>query len=311
MTTKLANGLLLAVGAIWGLAFVAQQSAMDDMPAMLFIALRFFLAAAVVAPMAIYERARIADPDTAARSHHFVVLGIVFFLGMSTQQIGLLGTTVTNAGFLTTLYVVIVPVLLFVVCRQRQSVAVWMSAFVSLIGVYLLSGGDFSRITWGDWMVVLCAFCWAIHVILVGRFAKQTNRPVSLAAKQFFVCGCCGTIAHLVSESLGWTDSTFSVSMLLAVLPEIAYAGILAGGLGFTLQIVAQRHTSSSVAAILMGTESLFAAVFGAVFVGDRLTPAGYFGCALIFAAVITVELLPVKKFGMSQGPTVRQPRQD
>lgn len=267
---------------------------MNDMPAMLFISLRFLLASAVVAPLAFYERTRVKEPITRQQYSHFFILGFVFFAGMSAQQVGLLGTTVTNAGFLTTLYVVMVPLLLFVVFRQRHSGAVWICAITSLVGVFLLSGGNLSKINWGDWLIVLCAFFWAIHVILVSRFSRQTNRPIALAVMQFFVCGCVACVAHLVSDAMGWTEPTLSWQMLTAALPEIAYAGILAGGLAFTLQIVAQRYTNPSVAAILLGTESLFAAIFGAIIVGDRLTSIGYVGCGLIFAAVLAVEILPM-----------------
>jgi drug/metabolite transporter (DMT)-like permease len=293
---KTANALLLLTGAIWGMAFVAQQSAMDNMPAMLFVSLRFLLAAAVVAPFALREGKAAGEAFGTRQRVHSVILGIVFFLGMSTQQLGLLGTSVTNAGFLTTLYVVLVPVLLFVAVGTRQRPAVWFSAIVSLFGIYLLSGSNLSNINWGDWLVVLCALFWAIHVILVGRFASQTRRPVALAAMQFFVCGCLATITHGISSFLGWSQAFLTSESLVAALPEIAFAGIVAGGLGFTLQVVAQRHTTASVAAILMGTESLFAAVFGAIFRGDRLSQSGYLGCALIFAAVLIVELLPSAK---------------
>ncbi len=278
------------------MAFVAQQSAMDNMPAMLFVSLRFLLAAAVVAPFALREGKAAGEAFGTRQRVHSVILGIVFFLGMSTQQLGLLGTSVTNAGFLTTLYVVLVPVLLFVAVGTRQRPAVWISAFVSLIGIYLLSGSNLSNINWGDWLVVLCAVFWAIHVILVGRFAGQTRRPIALAATQFFVCGCLGTLAHGISSLIGWSQAFVKAESLVAALPEIAFAGIIAGGLGFTLQVVAQRHTTASIAAILMGTESLFAAVFGAIFRDDRLSQSGYFGCALIFGAVLIVELLPSGK---------------
>ena len=288
-------------GAIWGMGFVAQQTAMDDMPAMLFIAFRFLLAAAVVSPLAWWESQQQIDPITPQQRKHFVILGCVFFLAMSAQQLGLLGTSVTNAGFLTTLYVVMVPLLLFVIFRQRQSLAVCLSAAVSLTGVFLLSGGDLSSITWGDWLVVLCALFWAVHVILVGKFARQTQRPITLATMQFLVCGLCGLAVHVAGRKIGIIESSTSFASLLAAVPEIFYAGVFSGGIAFTIQVVAQRHTSASIAAILMGTESLFAALFGAFLLGDRLNPIGYVGCLLIFAAVLMVELIPDRRVSQAE----------
>ena len=293
MNSTSANLLLLATGAVWGMGFVAQQSAMEDMPAMLFVGLRLLLAALTVLPFAIREHQRSAERISWRSLGQFTVLGTVFFFAMGCQQIGLLGTTVTNAGFLTALYVILVPIITFAVFGQQQAPAIWIAAASSLCGIFLLSGGDLQRITWGDWLVVLCAVFWAIHVILVDRFTSDSERPITMATAQFFVCGVLGMLAHAACSFAGFTPLSISSELLLAALPEILYAGILSGGLAFTIQMVAQKYTQPSIAAILMGTESLFAAVFGALLLGDRLTRIGYVGCALIFASVLLVELFP------------------
>lgn len=295
LSRSAANVLLLFVGAIWGMAFIAQQTAMEDMPAILFIGLRFLLAAAVVAPLAVRESYKVDEPTSKKIVFRSVVLGLVFFTAMCCQQLGLLGTTVTNAGFLTALYVVMVPIGLLIVFHQRQPTAVWGASLVSILGIFLLSGGSLSGISWGDWLVVVCAVFWAVHVILVGRFASETKRPITMATIQFFVCGVVALAAHIVCGLAGWVKLGLTAEVFFAALPEILYAGALAGGLAFTLQIIAQQHTSPSIAAILMGSESLFAAIFGAIILGDRLKPIGYLGCALIFAAVLAVELWPEK----------------
>lgn len=292
MNRRTANVLLLIAGVIWGMGFIAQQTAMDDMSPILFIGLRFLLAAAVVAPLAVVESRRTAEPLTSAHWRQYSALAAVFFLAMSLQQLGLLDTTVTNAGFLTTLYVIMVPVVLLVLFRRKQPAAVWIASLVSIVGIYLLSNGDFSRIRWGDMLVVLCAVFWAAHVILVERFATGSKRPIAMATTQFAACGGAGLAVHAVGVFLGWVDVGVTAEILWAALPEILYAGAFSGGLAFTLQIVAQQHTSSSVAAILMGTESLFAAIGGAILLGERLNVLGYVGCALIFGSVIAVELL-------------------
>ena len=300
MNRTTANVLLLIAGAVWGMGFIAQQTAMEDMPAMLFIALRFLLAAAVVAPLALLERRRKqGEQDDGngkpANVLHYSILGAVFFGAMTCQQLGLLATTVTNAGFLTTIYVVFVPVILLTVFRQRQPSTIWIAAVMTLTGIYLLSDGDLTSINWGDWLVILCALLWAVHVLLVGKYVADCRHPVAMATTQFFVCGLLASVAHGVCVSFGWSEWGMDREVLLAAAPEILYAGVLSGGLAFTLQILAQQYTRPSVAAILMGTESLFAAIFGAIFLANRLSVMGYAGCALIFAAVVIVELIPSK----------------
>ncbi|NNE01204.1 MAG: DMT family transporter [Pirellulaceae bacterium] len=295
MSRSTANVLLLLAGAIWGMGFIAQQTAMEDMPAMLFIALRFLLAAAVVAPLSLWELRHQIEPFSPQTFGRFSILGGVFFIAMTLQQLGLLGTTVTNAGFLTALYVVMVPIVLFVVLRQRQPIVIWIAAAISLTGIFLLSGGSLARITWGDWFVVLCAFFWAIHVILVGKFVSETTLPITMAATQFLLCGLFALLAHVGCAIADVVDWAISPAVLVAASPEILYAGVMSGGVAFTLQVVAQRRTSPSIAAILMGSESLFAALFGAILLGERLRPLGYVGCVLIFSAVLAVELLPTK----------------
>ena len=297
MSRTTANLLLLLAGAVWGMGFVAQQSAMEDMPPMLFIALRFLVGTIAVSPLAIWQLRRSKSRPTIRQLQRFAILGAVFFIAMALQQVGLLTTTITNAGFLTALYVVLVPLILAVVYRQNQPLGIWIASIVSLIGVYLLGEGDIASVTVGDWLVVLCAVFWAIHVILVGKFAGDTEHPVTMAATQFGVCSILGLVGHLIGSFATGDDRDVQpvawIDILFAALPEILYAGAFAGALAFTLQIIAQQHTSPSAAAILMGTESLFAALFAAIFMNERLPAIGYLGCALIFTSVLVVELLP------------------
>jgi drug/metabolite transporter (DMT)-like permease len=220
-------------------------------------------------------------------------VGLVFFMAMALQQVGLVGTTVTNAGFLTALYVVLVPLILFAVLRQSQAFIIWPASIVAIIGIYLLSGGDLDALNWGDWLIIACAVFWAVHVILVGKIGTATGTPVIMATLQFFICGVLGLLGHWLAPYIGITEPAASVTIITAALPEIVYAGIFAGGLAFTLQAVAQRYTSEAAAAIFLSSESLFAALFGAIILGERLGLIGYFGCGLIFAALLMVELKP------------------
>lgn len=288
MNRATANLMLLVTGAIWGMGFVAQSTAMDAIGPILFTGVRFLAAGVVVLPLAIRE-ARKLDQPLLPRGRQwldYAILGTLIFSSLGTQQIGLLTTSVTNSGFLTGLYVVITPFVGIALFRLWPHPVVWPAGAMSLAGIWLLSGGDVAGLSRGDAWTILCALLWACHVQVVGRVVRG-GRPFRLACLQFFICAALGfAIAPLV-EPVGW-------QMIVGATPEILFAGILSGGVAFTLQAVAQRHTTAPQAAIFMSSEALFAALFGALLLGDRLGPAGLAGCGLIFAAMLTVELVPM-----------------
>ena len=293
MSPRIANLLLLLAGAVWGMGFVAQETAMEDMGPMLFIGLRFLLAGIVVLPFALRELKVKKRKLTPAMLTKFAPVGIVFFLAMALQQVGLIGTTVTNAGFLTGLYVVLVPIILLLVLGELQKFIIWPAAGLAILGIYLLSGGNLSALNWGDWLVIGSAGFWAMHVILVGKVGISSGMPVVMATLQFTMCGVLGVIGHWLGPYIGLIEPTPNPVMLKAALPEIIYAGIFAGALAFTLQAVGQQYTSEAAAAIFLASESLFAGLFGALFLGERLGIGGYAGCGLIFLALLLVELKP------------------
>ncbi len=299
MSRTTANLLLLCAGAIWGMGFVAQQTAMDDIGPMLFIALRFLLAGLAVAPFAFTEMKRknitSMSNEIMRFKGSFFLVGLAFFLGMAFQQVGLIGTSVTNAGFLTALYVIMVPIIMISVLRVSQPLIIWPASILALIGIYLLSGGDLGSLNSGDILIIICALFWAAHVILTGRVGQKTDLPVTMATLQFFVTSILAFIGFVIAGLFGLGETLPSAAQLYGALPEILYAGLFAGGLGFTLQAVGQRYTSESAAAVLISTESLFAAMFGAFFLGERLLGLGYIGCGLIFVAILMVELMPRK----------------
>lgn len=302
MSRSLANTLLLLAGLVWGMGFVAQQSAMNSVGPMLFIGLRFVLAALVVSPFAFLEKQ--ADRQAGrpvrfspAQCARVLLVGIVFFTAMSLQQVGLLATSVTNAGFLTGLYVVIVPILVLLVLRERQHWIVWPAALASVLGIYLLGGEGLSGLTWGDGLVVACAFFWAIQVTLIGKTVQQLGRPIQIATVQFAVCGILGLVGHVVVMWLPHTQSLepgFALEAIREAALEIFYAAVFAGGLAFSLQAIGQRYTREADAAILLSSEALFAGLFGAWLLKERLGPIGYVGCAIIFAAIVAVQVTPL-----------------
>ncbi len=281
-----ANLLLLLAGAIWGMGFVAQSSAMNAIGPFLFIGLRFALATLIVLPLAWRETSRSPRPLDNRSKTGLGVIGLVLFFGMALQQTGLLTTTVTNSGFLTGLYVVLTPILAVVFLRARPHFIVWPAALLATAGIYLLSGGDLSALNSGDLLTILCAVFWAVQVLLIEKFGKETNRPYTLSVIQFAVCGFAGLVVALAVEPIDWRA-------IQSATKEILFTGIFSSGVAFTIQAVAQRSTTGSQAAIFLSSEALFAALFGALLLHERINWIGYIGCALMFAAIILVEVVP------------------
>jgi drug/metabolite transporter (DMT)-like permease len=286
MTHGRANILLLVAGAIWGFGFVAQSSAMASVGPFMFVSLRFFLAALTVIPLALREARAAPVKLTRADYNGFFFIGVLLFAGAALQQIGMQTTSVTNAGFLTGLYVVMVPFLAVILFWQWPHPIVWPCALAALAGIFLLSGGHLDGLTIGDWLIVACAVFWALQIIFINRLGMKSGRPIMLSFVQFTVCGVLGLVATSFTER----SELFSI---LAAAPEILFAGVISSGIGFTLQAVGQRFTTAPQAAIMLSSEALFAALFGAMLLGERLSLQGSMGCALIFLAMIAVELIP------------------
>ena len=286
MTRLQANTLLLISGAMWGMGFVAQSTAMEAIGPFLFIGLRFAIAGISMLPFALREGRQAPVSLSPVDWRNFLCVGLLLFGGMAAQQVGLMTTTVTNSGFLTGLYVVMVPFLGVILFRQWPHSIVWPAALCALTGIWLLSGGSAVSLRTGDWLTILCAAFWALQVIYIARSAGRTGRPVTLAVTQFFVTAAISLAIALSVEPIVLTE-------ILRALPELLYAGIFSGGIAFTLQVVGQRYTTAPQAAIFLSTEAVFAALFGAVFLGERLPPAGLLGCSLIFSAILLVEVVP------------------
>jgi drug/metabolite transporter (DMT)-like permease len=283
-----ADVLLLLAAAIWGLAFVFQKSAMAHVSECLFIAARGFVASAALAPLAWLEgqgapsAARIATVLPIA-----ITGGVAFFLGALFQQIGLQTTSVGNTGFLTGLYVVITPLLMWGLTRDAPSRLVWLAVVLSFVGTWLLGGGTLTGFSLGDLLVAICAVFWAGHMVIVGR-SSGFDRPIAFTAIQFAVVGTLGLIGALLSEPLTLGGM---IKGLSGAAGSIAYVGLLSSALTFTLLAVAMKHTPTSEAAIIVSLEAVFAALAGAWLLGERLTWIGMTGAAMILAATLIVQL--------------------
>lgn len=291
LTRARSNLLLLLVALIWGSAFVAQAIAARHLGSLTFTGLRFALGAAIVAPLAWREwhmlRARRRQPRPRDLAH-IAGLGTLLFLGAAMQQVGMVTTTVTNTGFLSALYIPLVPLLAWVASRQPPHWTTWTAAAGCVAGTWLLTGGgSLGAFRTGDWWVIASCLPWSVHVMLVGRAANRLHGAMLVACGQFVACSALALALGLATEPL-------TREGLVQSLWPIAYTGVLSVGLGFTLQVVAQRHTRPADSAIVLSSETVFTAAFGAVFMGDRMGAAGLAGCALILACVLMVQLQPI-----------------
>lgn len=284
MTRLRADLTLLACAAVWGIAFICQKRAMAHIGPFLFIALRAGLACLALAPLAWREwRKEGPQVDMRRFSRLSLLAGLAFFGGAAFQQAGLVTATVTNAGFLTALYVVITPFLTWALMRHRPGPQVWAAAFLSFGGTWLLGGGSISALSSGDVLVAVSAALWALHVVLVGLAAGSGMAAVFTAA-QFIVVG---TLAGLAVSQ--WEE--VKLEAILQAGPDILYVGVLSSALTFTLLAMALRATRPSEAAVLLSTESLFAAFGAYLWLGERLSFTGWLGAAAIFTATLLVHL--------------------
>lgn len=295
-----ANLLLLLAGAIWGMGFVAQASAMDSIGPYLFVALRFIVASIVILPFTLLEarRVRLAQSTSPGNKHalssldardllNFGLIGLCLFIGMATQQVGLLTTSVTNSGFLTGLYVVFTPIIGIILFRNVPHPITWVAAILALLGIYYLSGGDLSQLVAGDFLTIVSASFWALQVVLIARFVGQSGRALALSQVQFGVTAMLALLVAVIFEPIEW-------QAIRSAGPQILYAGIFASGLAFTIQVIGQRYTSAPQAAILLSAEAPFAAWFAYLWLDEKIATIGFLGCLFILLAMLLVELVPM-----------------
>lgn len=276
---------LLLASFIWGMAFVAQRVGMDYMGPFGFNGVRFALGALVLTPWLLRrDRKRTIAAESPSRRSLLIgggIAGAVLFVGASLQQSGLQWTTAGNAGFITGLYVVIVPILgLFV--GHRVDRLVWVGAALAVLGLYLLSVRQGLHIQHGDLLVFIGAVSWALHVQVIGRYSARLD-ALKLAFTQFVVCSLLSLAAAGFVEQL-------SLAAIRAAWLPLAYAGVLSTGVAFTLQVVAQRRTPPAPAAIILSLEAVFAALGGWMLLRERMDGRALLGCGLMLAAVLLAQ---------------------
>lgn len=285
------NLLLLLTAFIWGTAFVAQVSGMEEIQAFTFNFSRNVVAGIsllilikiwpYIIKSPLVETQEMKKPTVIGG----IVCGFVLTLAMSFQQLGLSGpyaSTAGKAGFITALYIVLVP-LLGIFIGKKISLRIWMCVFLAAIGLYLLSIQQGFTIQLGDLLVLICAFFYALHILVVDHFSPKSN-GVKMSMIQFFVAAILSGIVMLAIENFTWE------SVLKSSIP-ILYTGMISSGVGFTLQIVAQKDTDPTMASLIMSLESVFAVLAGALILGETLSLREALGCIIMFIALVLAQM--------------------
>lgn len=293
--SRLQANLVLALAAmIWGSSFVVQQIGTGELGTIAFTGARFLIGGLVVLPFALRQFRLVHNEQRAFIAKDWLgvaVTGVVLFTAAALQQHGILRTTVINSGFLTALYVPLVPVLGLLFLKRKVHFAIWPASIFCFLGTYILSGAQEVHLAMGDLWVISSTLFWASHVILVGIMASRTRAPLVIACGQFLVCGVIGLL-------LGALVEMPSFSMYIGAVWGILYIGFFSVGMAFTLQVVGQRYTPAADAAIILSSETVFAAIGGIIFLGEHLSLFQCSGAVMILAAILLVELLPLTKVG-------------
>jgi len=282
--------LLLFTSIIWGFAFVAQRAGMSYVGPFTFNAVRFALGSMVILPIILRNQKTetvITQKSPPRVSFKMIILGgslagFLLFSGASLQQVGLVYTTAGKAGFITGLYVVIVPIMgLFF--QQRTNIGTWIGAFFAATGLYFLSVTEQLTISFGDFLELAGAFFWAAHVLTIGWLSPRID-SFKLAFFQYMACSISSLIAAVIFEVI-----TLS-GIYLAAIP-ILYGGVISVGAAYTLQVVAQQKVKPAHAAIILSLEAIFAAIGGWLILGEVLTSRGILGCMLMLSGMFLSQL--------------------
>jgi drug/metabolite transporter (DMT)-like permease len=282
-----AEALLLLAALIWGFAFVAQRIGMDHVGPFTYNGVRFLLGALSLTPLLwLGRRSRPLIRPGGERLTWVgsLLAGLILFAGASLQQVGIVHTTAGKAGFITGLYVVVVP-LLGLLWGHRTPWGTWIGALLAVAGLYLLTMNDRLTLTEGDGLVLIGAFFWAGHVLVIGWLAGRHIEPVLLACLQFIICGVLSLAVAVASEPI-------TLNGLQGAAWPILYGGLLSVGVAYTLQVVAQRDAPPAHAAIILSLETVFAALGGWLLLNETLAGQGLMGCGLMFAGMLLSQLV-------------------
>lgn len=282
MNKELKSSLLLLLTAmIWGFAFVAQRVGMDYLQPFTYNSIRFLLGSISLLPVIkIFSKPSTdsKEKDKFLVIKYGIIAGSILFIGATLQQVGLMYTTAAKAGFITTLYIVIVPILgLFL--KQKSSLNIWIGAIVATFGLYFLSINEGLNIGYGDLLQLIGAFFWAIHIVVIGYFTNKVD-SLKLSSIQFATCGILSLMVAFIFEDI-------QIANILKATVPVLYGGFMSVGVAYTLQVIGQRHAKPSHAAIAMSMESVFAAIGGIILLGEKIPARGVMGCGLMLLGML------------------------
>ena len=283
---------------IWGTTFIAQDTGMDTIGPLTFNAVRFLVGFISIIPIAfIFESKKIINEINNNKKLFLKLsfwIGLFLFLGTFLQQAALLYTDVANAAFFTVFYVPMVPIILFMFYSKSIHWSIWPSVLLCVAGVYLLSDFTDATVRFGDGLVILCALFWALHIIFIGKFTQNFNIPLFFGALQ-------GLIVSLFSFLFAIFFEEISIINIFNESASIIYAGVLSGGIAFTLQIYAQKKISPAPSAIIFSLEGVFAAIAAWIILDQVLGLNNLIGCFFILVGVIISQILPEMKFSKNK----------
>ncbi len=283
-----ANIMLVLTALIWGFAFVAQSKASDLIGCFTFNGIRFMIGAISLIPV-IYIFERRGKQKYLAKDKltvkYGIITGVILFVASALQQFGVANMVIdSKAAFITGIYTVIVPVFgLFM--KKKTSVNTWIGAFFAVAGLYFVSVVGVEKIEFGDIICFAGAFFWALHIIAIDKYVDKVN-PIMYSSVQFFTCGVINLILMFVFEM-----GSFSFANIQLAMIPILYAGVMSSGVAYTLQVLGQKNSKPTEAAIIFSLESVFAAIGCWMLLGDRMSPVSMLGCVLIFAGIILSQL--------------------
>lgn len=285
--------LLLLTAGIWGVAFVAQSVSMEHIGPFTFNAVRNMLGAVVLLPCILlrnkcsgkqkWDEGLKIKQNPRELLISGIICGVILFVASNLQQIGIQYTSVAKAGFITAMYIVLVPTL-GIFLRKKVGAKIWVSVCIAVVGLYLLCMTDrhFS-LQKGDVLVLLCAFVFALHILVIDYFAPRVD-GVKMSCIQFLVCSVLSGICMVLFE-------TPQVSQLVAAWLPIMYAGAMSCGVAYTLQIVGQKGMDPTVASLILSLESVVSVIAGWIILHQRLSVRELAGCAFMFTAIVLVQL--------------------
>ena len=278
------NLMLLIAAAIWGFGFVAQRLGMNFLEPFAFNGARFLLGSLSLLPLLWFLSSKPSETTHPKNSlsKGGLICGLVLFIAATLQQYGLFYTTAAKAGFITGLYLILVPII-GILLRHTTGITTWLGAALAVVGLYLLSVNDDFTMSLGDTLIFIGALFWAFHILVIDHFSSRID-AIQLSAVQFLVCGVLSLLISLTIE-------TPTVSAVLDCWQPILFAGIVSVGIAYTLQVVAQKNAHPSAAAIIMSLEAVFAAIGGVWLLNETLSPRAWFGCGLMLAGMLLSQV--------------------